>query len=381
MGAGRGHVNPNKATNPGLVYDAGKADYVAYQCKVNRAAVLPATGCTLYGTLDETYNLNLASITVASVTGSATVRRKVTNVGGALATYTASASVPGFSTSVTPASLTLAAGASASFTLKLTASTAPASTWQLGSLSWTNGSHVVRSPVQARIGKAIVAPAEMSSDKVSGSKLFPVMTGFTGRMIANKGRRERRDHGRCRDLDCRWALLSEPESGLRCQVDTAAIKVCNVAIPAGTIVARFALRQRNTSSADDDNDLGLLASSKLTGRRLASSQSICRTATLLPSGAADSFGRAHRGRVIFQCQMANAARWRMSDISQDRYGRSSSHNVPLPPWPLQPTLPSARKRPRQTQKMRGNRMIRRSACIGKTAFRGGGWSSAPAVVI
>ena len=88
------------------------------------------------------------------------------------ATYTASASVPGFSTLVTPASLTLAAGASVSFTLKLSATSAPASTWQFGSLSWTNGSQVVRSPVQARIGKAIVAPAEMSSDKVSGSKLF-----------------------------------------------------------------------------------------------------------------------------------------------------------------------------------------------------------------
>lgn len=119
--------------------------------------------------------------------GSSTVRRKVTNVGSTAATYTASAAVPGFSTQVTPASLTLAVGASASFTLKLTANTAPANTWQFGSLSWTDGSHVVRRPVQARIGKAIVAPAEMNSDKVSGSKLFPVMAGFPGRMSAYKG--------------------------------------------------------------------------------------------------------------------------------------------------------------------------------------------------
>jgi hypothetical protein len=84
---GAGHVDPNKATNPGLVYDAGKADYVAYQCKVNKAAVSPASDCTTFGTLDETYNLNLPSITVGSVQGNVTVRRKVTNVSGASATW------------------------------------------------------------------------------------------------------------------------------------------------------------------------------------------------------------------------------------------------------------------------------------------------------
>ena len=258
---GAGHVNPNKATNPGLVYDARKADYIQYQCKVNRAAVSPATDCVLYGTLDETYNLNLASITVASVTGSATVRRNVTNVGGASATYTASASVPGFSTVVTPASLTLAAGASASFTLKLTATTAPTSTWQFGSLSWTDGSHVVRSPVQARLGKAIVAPAEMSSDKVSGSKLFPVMTGFTGRMTANKGGVKDATMGVTVTLTAGGLSSANLKAACVAGADTAAVKVYNVAIPAGTIVARFALRQRDTGGADDDNDLGLLAPS------------------------------------------------------------------------------------------------------------------------
>jgi len=256
---GAGHVDPNKATNPGLVYDARKADYIQYQCKVNRAAVLPATDCVLYGTLDETYNLNLASITVASVTGSATVRRNVTNVGGASATYTASASVPGFSTVVTPASLTLAAGASASFTLKLTATTAPASTWQFGSLSWTDGSHVVRSPVQARVGKTIVAPAEMSSDKVSGSKLFPVMTGFTGRMTANKGGVKDATMGAAVTLIAGGLSSANLKTACVAGADTAAVKVYNVAIPAGTIVARFALRQRDTSGVTDDNDLGLLA--------------------------------------------------------------------------------------------------------------------------
>ena len=256
---GAGHVNPNQATNPGLVYDAGKADYVAYQCKVNRAVVSPVTDCVLYGTLDETYNLNLASITVANVVGNATVRRKVTNVGGASATHTASASVPGFSTLMTPASLALAAGASASFTLKLSATTAPASTWQFGSLSWTDGSHVVRSPVQARRGKAIVAPAELNSDKLAGSKLLPVMTGFNGRMTAYKGGVKDATLGAGVTLVAGKLSSAGLKAACVAGADTAAVKVYNVAVPAGTIVARFALRQRNTSGTFDDNDLGLLA--------------------------------------------------------------------------------------------------------------------------
>ena len=175
------------------------------------------------------------------------------------ATYTASASVPGFSTLVTPASLTLAAGASVSFTLKLSATSAPASTWQFGSLSWTNGSQVVRSPVQARIGKAIVAPAEMSSDKVSGSKLFPVMTGFTGRMTAYKGGVKDAPLGAGVTLVAGGLNSAGLKAACVAGADTAAVEVYNVAVSAGTIVARFALRQRDTSGADDDNDLGLLA--------------------------------------------------------------------------------------------------------------------------
>ncbi|MDP0983900.1 hypothetical protein, partial [Klebsiella variicola] len=80
------HIDPNKANDPGLVYDAGKNDYVKYQCKVNRAAVTPASDCTTIGTLDETYNLNLPSITAGAVLVSTTVTRRVTNVGATAAT-------------------------------------------------------------------------------------------------------------------------------------------------------------------------------------------------------------------------------------------------------------------------------------------------------
>jgi hypothetical protein len=257
---GAGHVDPNKAVNPGLVYDAGKADFIAYQCKVNKAAVTPASDCTTYGTLDESYNLNLPSITVSSVQGNVTVRRKVTNVGDTSATYNAVASVPGFTTLVTPASLTLAPGASATFTVKLTANTStPAEVWQFGSLTWTGAGNTVRSPIQAKVGKPVVAPSDMTSDKVSGSKLFLVKTGFSGRMGGIKGGLKEVTLGEAVSRTPEKLSSASLKTACAAGSDTASVKVYNVAVPAGTIVARFALRQADVGAAGDDHDMGVLA--------------------------------------------------------------------------------------------------------------------------
>lgn len=255
---GAGHVDPNKATDPGLVYDAGKADFIQYQCKMNKALVIPASDCTLFGTLDETYNLNLPSITVASIQGNVTVRRTVTNVGTSSATYNASASVPGFSAVVSPASLTLAPGASGSFTVKLSTTTAPVNVWQFGRLTWTDGSHTVKIPVSARVGQPITAPAEMTSDKVSGSKLFPVKTGFSGRMGYIKGGLKEVTIGEQVSLTAQATTSAQLKTACTAGVNTASVRVYPVTVPAGTIAIRFALRQQE-SGPSDDNDLGLLS--------------------------------------------------------------------------------------------------------------------------
>lgn len=258
---GAGHVDPNKATDPGLVYDAVAADYIKYQCKVNPPAIVPATLCSGTGTLDESYNLNLPSITVSSVQGSVavTVKRRVTNVGGASATYTATASVPDFATVVTPPSLTLAPGESADFTVTLTNSNSPEDVWQFGRLVWTDGSHQVSSPLQVKAGKAITSPADLFSDRVTGSKLFPVKTGFTGRMGSIKGGLKEVTMGAGVTLVPGPLNSADLQAVCAAGDSTASVKVYSVPVPAGTIVARFALRQRDTSAPDDDNDMGVLA--------------------------------------------------------------------------------------------------------------------------
>jgi len=255
---GAGHVDPNKAVDPGLVYDMGKADYVQYQCKVNRPAV-PAADCTNFGTLDETYNLNLPSITVSSALSGAgtTVRRKVTNVGPA-ATYTASVTVPGFTAVVSPASLTLANGQSASFTVKLTPNGAALNAWQFGSLSWTDGNHNVRIPVQAKVGKAVTAPSLLSGDKASGSRLFPVLTGFSGRMGYAKGGLKAASYGDAVTLAAKATTSATLKTLCAAGVDTANVKVYKVSVPAGAVAAKFALFQKDSGPVDD-HDLGVLA--------------------------------------------------------------------------------------------------------------------------
>jgi len=265
---GAGHVNPNKATDPGLVYDAGKADYIKYQCKVNKPAVIPASDCsaapTGFGTLDETYNLNLPSITVGNLFGSipVTVTRRVTNVGSSPATYTAAATVPGFTTVVTPNTLTLNPGETKSFTVKLTNAGAAANVWQFGALTWADGAgHVVRSPIQARVGKAITAPASLTGTTASGTKLITVKTGFAGRMGSAVGGLSPVTMGDAVTLAQGGKGSADLKAACQAGVDLPDVKVYNVAVPANTVVFRAALRQADVSGAEDDNDLGILTPS------------------------------------------------------------------------------------------------------------------------
>ncbi len=256
---GAGHVDPNKAVDPGLVYDAGKADYVQYQCKMNPASIAAAS-CAAFGTLDETYNLNLPSITVSSVPGTATIRRKVTNVGGASAVYTATAAVPGFTSVVTPSTLELAPGASANFSVKLSANGAPVNVWQFGHLTWQDGNHTVRIPVSARTGVPITAPAEILSDKTTGAKLFSVKTSFSGLMGSIKG--GLKEMSVTPEITLARSALSQAQFKLLCEKgeSTASMRVTDFSVPADAMVARFAIYQQD-SALKDDNDLAVIGPS------------------------------------------------------------------------------------------------------------------------
>ena len=255
---GAGHVMPNLAVDPGLVYDNGKTEFIRYQCKVNKAAVSPASDCATFGTLDETYNYNLPSITVGAVLGTVVVTRKVTNVNTSPGTYSAVGSVPGFTMTVAPPSMLIGVGETKSFTVTLTRTTAADNQWSYGSLAWTDGVHLVKSPVTARAGKLIDAPALVAGNTASGSRLITIKTGFSGRMTANKGGMKAVTLGSVVQLTPNGLGSAALKSVCTAGVDTAYVKVYPVTVPAGTIVARFELRT-SESGPGNDHDLMLLA--------------------------------------------------------------------------------------------------------------------------
>ena len=258
---GAGHVVPAKALDPGLVYDNGKVEFIRYQGNVNKPAVTPASDCVTYGTLDQTYNFNLPSITVGAVVGNTAVTRKVTNVGASSATYTATASLPGFTTVVTPGSLTLAPGETKTFTVTLTAAGAADGQWSYGSLVWSDGAHVVRSPVTARTGKTIQAPPSLTATTASGNRLITLTTNFNGRPTANKGGMKPVTMGSLAGLVPGAPTAAAMKAACIAGVDTASIKVYPFVLPADTIVARFETRDADVGSAGDDNDLIIVSPS------------------------------------------------------------------------------------------------------------------------
>lgn len=169
---GSGLVQPAPAGDPGLVYNAGWDDWLAF---------IDGQGLDLDGVdpIDAS-DLNQANIAVGQLAGQQTVTRTVTNV-GSTGTYRASVEgVPGVDVDVQPSALSLAAGESASFTVTFTAEDGAAlDEWSIGSITWTKGSTAVRSAVAVKpVG--VSAPGEVSGSGANGSVDVPVTSGFAG---------------------------------------------------------------------------------------------------------------------------------------------------------------------------------------------------------
>lgn len=118
---GAGHVNPGNAVHkgsafqPGLVYDAGLFEYIAFTCGAELGVFTSGTCSFLDGLglpMDPS-DLNVPSIGIKGLAGSQTVQRTVTSVAqeNGWREYSVSVDAPeGFSVSVSPSTLDLKAG-------------------------------------------------------------------------------------------------------------------------------------------------------------------------------------------------------------------------------------------------------------------------------
>jgi len=88
---GGGALNINAAANPGIIFDAGEADYVAFLCSAEgatREQVFASTGGMCPSLLGRSTDLNTPSITLACLNGTQILYRTVTNVAINIETYT-----------------------------------------------------------------------------------------------------------------------------------------------------------------------------------------------------------------------------------------------------------------------------------------------------
>ncbi|XP_061945921.1 uncharacterized protein LOC133669702 [Populus nigra] len=149
---GAGHVQPNLAADPGLVYDTNVNDYLSFLCAHGyNKTLLNAFSDGPY-TCPENFSFadfNYPSITVPDLKGPVTVTRRVKNV-GAPGTYTVSIKAPAkVSVVVEPSSLEFKqAGEEQLFKLTLEPiMDGMPKDYEFGHLTWSDGLHRVKSPL------------------------------------------------------------------------------------------------------------------------------------------------------------------------------------------------------------------------------------------
>jgi subtilisin family serine protease len=179
---GSGHIVPNSANDPGLVYEVSGDEYDAYSCGMQSPAVdqarcdqLVADGRSLLPV-----DLNQPAIAISRLANEQTVTRHVRNASDTAETYVAEVMAPtGTGIQVVPTSLSLAPGQTGSFAVTVSYLSGTLDLWRFGSLTWKGNDHSVRTPIAIR-PTSISAPAEVASFGGTGSLSFPVEFGYNG---------------------------------------------------------------------------------------------------------------------------------------------------------------------------------------------------------
>ncbi len=245
---GAGHIVPNDAVDPGLVYDVSVDDYDAFACGIASPAVtqercdqLGAEGYSFAGS-----DLNQPSIAIERFTSERTISRNVTNVGDQSASYVATVVAPeGIGVNVVPASLTVAPGETATFDVTFSFESGPLDLWRFGSLTWSDGTHSVYSTIAIR-PISVTAPAQVTDFGADGSLSFPVEFGYTGAYTPGV-------HGLRLPLVLNGFVDNDPTKTFSFRSDNG-VTMHLVDVPVDEVYLRFSLFDTLTDG-DDDLDL------------------------------------------------------------------------------------------------------------------------------
>jgi hypothetical protein len=228
---GAGHVRINAAANPGLVFDSGWNDWLSFLCGVQ-----PGGGCSGVTPMLPS-ELNVPSIAFGTLPGTQRVTRRVTNVSGSAATFNSSVSgMAGFTVTVSPSPLTLAAGETKEISVTVTRTTAPLNAYTGGQLTWSDGLHTVRIPIVAR-PVALAAPTQV------GAGRYDVTFGYTGPFTATP-------RGLIEPVLAEGTVAQDPDQTFTLGDLTGTVAI-PILIPAGTTYTRFALFNSDVSPGSD----------------------------------------------------------------------------------------------------------------------------------
>ncbi len=265
---GAGHVRPNSAVDPGLVFDSGFTDWLNFICGTQ-----PGPFCSAYTAIDPS-NLNVASIAIGDLAGVQTVTRSVTNVGSATESYTATyTGLTGISVAL-PAAMTIAKGATQPFQITFTAAGAPPNGYVGGQLTLTgNRGHVVRVPMVVR-PVALAAPAQ-----VSGS--YTVTFGYNGPFSVTP-------RGLIPAVINAATVNQDPDQTFSLTDPTGTVAI-PVTVPAGTTYARFSLFDADVAPGSDIDMYVYRGSTRIGSSTSGSSAEEVNVVFSTPTAAPDTY--------------------------------------------------------------------------------------------
>ncbi|MEO3744080.1 S8 family peptidase [Plantactinospora sp. B5E13] len=182
---GAGEVQPGDVFDPGLVYDSTEQDWRKYLCGLAaKGEFVPTDGCDTTGAI-ATNQLNYPSISMGNMVGTQTVTRTVTNVSDRAGTYTSDVRAPaGYAVKVTPATLHVPAGRTATFEVEITNRSGAFGTWADGALTWRDKSgHQVRIPLVVH-NTGLITPDQITGTGTAGSFPMTAQVGYRGTLAA-----------------------------------------------------------------------------------------------------------------------------------------------------------------------------------------------------
>ena len=183
---GAGHVDANRAIDPGLVYetDFATSPRISAGCSSRRFPTATARRSRAAGFPSEPQNVNLPSIAVAELITGDSVTRRVTNFGPARELSARSVHAPqSVDVTVEPPTLVLGTGQTAEFSVRFVDRGATARSLGFGELSWVDAGHTVVSPIAVQ-PVTLRAQRELRVRGSSGNSALPVAFGYSGQYSA-----------------------------------------------------------------------------------------------------------------------------------------------------------------------------------------------------